>query len=119
MEQESSSIEYIISALSGLENDIDNLTSRVGDMKKRLIAYSNEEIEKLKQQIITIADKEAKKIIDDTKREAEEESSVIVKEADEILAKIKKNIDSSYGKAVERVVTLILSENPTILDAKS
>jgi len=35
-----SSVEQIIDALSSLETDLDNLNSRVNDMKKRIIAYS-------------------------------------------------------------------------------
>jgi F0F1-type ATP synthase membrane subunit b/b' len=80
-------------------------------MQKRLVAYSNEEIEKLNQQIIALANDEAKKIVDAAKAEAEKESSLIVAEADKNLAKIKESIDSSYDKAVDTIVNAILTIN--------
>ena len=111
MEQKTSSVEVIINALSELEKDMDNLNSRVEEMEKRLVAYSNEEIEKLNQQIVALANDEAKKIVDAAKAEAEKESSLIVAEADKNLAKIKESIDSSYDKAVDTIVNMILTIN--------
>jgi vacuolar-type H+-ATPase subunit H len=108
LEQKASSVEDIINALAELEKDMDNINSMVEEMRKRIIVYSDEEVEKLKQQIITIANDEAKKIIDGAKTEAETESSMIVKEADGRLADIKKNIDSSYYKAVDSIVMMVL-----------
>jgi hypothetical protein len=108
-EQKTSSVEDIINALSDLEKDMDNVNSKVEEMQKRLMTYSDEEIEKLNQQINAIADDEAKKIVDAAKAEAEKESSLIAAEADKNLAKIKKNIDSSYDKAVDAIVKMILT----------
>jgi vacuolar-type H+-ATPase subunit H len=107
----SSSVEVIINALSELEKDMDSLNSRVEEMEKRLVVYSNEEIEKLNQQIVALANDEAKKIVDAAKAEAEKESSLIVAEADKNLAKIKESIDSSYDKAVDTIVNMILTIN--------
>ena len=45
------------------------------EMKKRIMAHSNEEIERLKQQIIDLANQEAKKIVDSAKAEADSESN--------------------------------------------
>jgi F0F1-type ATP synthase membrane subunit b/b' len=59
------------------------------------MVYSNEEFDRLKQQIISIANDEAKKIIYSAKTEAEAESSVILEESDKTLGNIKKNIDNS------------------------
>lgn len=90
---------------------MDNLNSRVEEMEKRLVAYTNEEIEKLNQQIVALANDEAKKIVDAAKAEAEKESSLIVAEADKNLAKIKESIDSSYDKAVDTIVNMVLTIN--------
>jgi F0F1-type ATP synthase membrane subunit b/b' len=109
LEQKTSSVEDIINALSDLEKDMDNVNSKVEEMQKRLMTYSDEEIEKLNQQINAIANDEAKKIVDAAKAEAEKESSLIAAEADKNLAKIKKNIDSSYDKAVDAIVKIILT----------
>ncbi|MDQ3869266.1 MAG: hypothetical protein M3250_06890 [Thermoproteota archaeon] len=111
LEQKTSSVEGIINALSELEKDLDNVNSRIEEMEKRLMAYSEEEIDKLNQQIIALANEEAKKIIDAAKTEAERESSLIVNEGDNNIARIKKNIDAAYDKAVDTIVKMILTVN--------
>jgi hypothetical protein len=105
-----SSVEVIINALAELEKDIDNLNLKIEEMKKRMIIYSNEQIENLKQQTISIANEEAKKIIDIAKKEAENESSLIANEADKRLSDIKKNIDSALDRAVDNIVNIVLKE---------
>jgi vacuolar-type H+-ATPase subunit H len=113
LEQKASSVEDIINALAELEKDMDNLNSKVEEMRKHIIVYSDEEVEKLKQQVIIIANEEAKKIVDRAKTEAEIESSMIVKEADSRVGDIKKNINSSYSRAVESIVKIILGDTIT------
>ncbi|HZE78471.1 MAG TPA: hypothetical protein VE089_07985 [Nitrososphaeraceae archaeon] len=105
-----SAVEDIINALSELENDIDNLNAKAEEMRRHLMTYSNEEIEKLKQQVINAANDEAKRIMEIAKSEAEQESSMTSKETDKTLSDIKKNIDSSFNKAVENIVKIILGE---------
>jgi F0F1-type ATP synthase membrane subunit b/b' len=108
-----SAVESIVGALSELETDIDSLYSRVDEMKKRIMAHSNEEIEKLKQQIILLANEEAKKIVDKAKTEADAESADITKQAEKSLAVIKKNVDSSFDRAVDSIVKTVLGDTST------
>jgi len=105
-----SSVEVIINALAELEKDIDNLNLKIEEMKKRMMIYSNEQIENLKQQTISIANEEAKKIVDIAKKEAEDESALIAKDADKRLLDIKENIDSSLDRAVDNIVNMVLKE---------
>ena len=105
-----SSVEVIINALAELEKDMDNLNLKIEEMKKRMMLYSNEQIENLKQQTISIANEEAKKIVDIAKKEAEDESALIAKDADKRLSDIKKNIDSSLDRAVDNIVNMVLKE---------
>ena len=105
-----SSVEVIINALAELEKDIDNLNSKIEEMKKRILIYSNEQIENLKQQTISVANEEAKRIVDIAKKEAEDESSLITKESDNRLSDIKKNIDSTLDRAVDEIVNMVLRE---------
>ena len=79
-------------------------------MKKRIMAHSNEEIEKLKQQIILLANEEAKKIVDKAKAEADAESADISKQAEKSLAVIRKNVDSSFDRAVDSIVKTVLGD---------
>jgi F0F1-type ATP synthase membrane subunit b/b' len=82
-------------------------------MKKRIMAHSNEEIEKLKQQIILLANEEAKRIVDKAKAEADAESADITKQAEKSLAVIKKNVDSSFDRAVDSIVKTVLGDTTT------
>ena len=111
MGQKTSSVEGIINALAELEKDIDNVNSKAVEMEKRLMVYSDDEIEKLNQQIIALAGNEAKKIVDAAKAEADREASLIVEEGEREIARIKKNIDSSFNKAVDTVVKMVLTVN--------
>jgi vacuolar-type H+-ATPase subunit H len=103
------SVENVINALSELESDLDNLSNRTEEMKRRLVNSSHEQIELLKEKIINLANDEAKKIVDAARKEAELEASSILKASDKDLANIKKNIESSYDKAVDVAVKVILS----------
>jgi len=109
-----SSVEQIITALSSLETDLDNLNSRVIDMKKRIIAYSISEIEKQKQKVIAIANEDAKLIIDTARKEAENESAIIMTETEKLTATTKRNIDSSLTDAVDFVVKTISGQTDHI-----
>lgn len=116
MGQKTSSVEGIINALAELEKDIDNVNSKAVEMEKRLMVYSDEEIEKLNQQIIALAGNEAKKIVDAAKAEADREASLIVEEGEREIARIKKNIDSSFNKAVDTIVKMVLTVNDSSHD---
>lgn len=105
-----SAVEGIVNSLSELENEIDGLYLRVDEMKKRIMAHSNEEIDKLKQQVISLANEEAKRIVDAAKSEADAESADIAKQAEKSLSGIKKNIDSSFDKAVDSIVKAVLGD---------
>ena len=109
-----SAVETIVSALSELENDIDGMYGRVEEMRKRIIAHSDEEIENLKQQIITLANEEAKQIVDSTKAEAEAESEEIGEIGRANLANIRKNIKASFDATVDSIVQAVLGNTTTL-----
>lgn len=106
-----SAVDSIISALSQLETEIDGMNARVDEMKKRLMARSNEQVDKLRQQVIAVANEEAKRIVDSARAEAEAESSQIMKDAEKNLATIKKNIDASFDRAVDSIVRTVLGQD--------
>jgi vacuolar-type H+-ATPase subunit H len=110
-----SAVETIVTALSELENDIDGMYGRVEEMRRRIIAHSDEEIENLKQQIITLANEEAKQIVDSTKAEAEAESEEIGEIGRANLANIRKNIKASFDATVDSIVQAVLGDTTTTL----
>jgi vacuolar-type H+-ATPase subunit H len=109
-----SAVENIVSALSELENDIDGTYGRVEEMKRQIIAHSDEEIEKLKQQIITLANEEAKQIVDSARAEAEAESDEIGEIGRANLANIRKNIKASFDATVDSIVQAVLGNAATL-----
>jgi V/A-type H+-transporting ATPase subunit G/H len=116
-----SAVQTIVGALSGLETDIDGLYSRAEEMKRRMMAQSNEEVDKLKQQVIAMANEEAKRIVDTARAEADAESEKIGETGRVNVANLKKNINSSFDAAVDSVIRTVLGEitaNATTQPAK-
>jgi V/A-type H+/Na+-transporting ATPase subunit G/H len=105
-----SAVETIVSALSGLEDDIEKLYVTAEEMKKRLMAHSNEEVEKLKQLVIVMATEEAKKIVDSARAEAEAEAEKIGEQGRANTANLKKNINSMFAASVDSIVKTVLGD---------
>ncbi|HJU79262.1 MAG TPA: hypothetical protein VJ599_06850 [Nitrososphaeraceae archaeon] len=108
-----SSVEKIVSALSELENDIENLSVKVQDMKKRIVSTSDNEIAQLREKIIEVAKTESEKIISSAKQEAEEKSQKISAQAETNLSKLRENTKLSFDKSVKLVVDSVLNRNDT------
>lgn len=103
-----SKVSEIIKSLSQLENDLDSLGSRMGDMKKQIAIKTQGEIESLMEKTREMATKEAEVIITESKAEAEAESKKITEEGDAKLSALKSAVDSNFDGAVGSVVALIL-----------
>lgn len=108
-----SSVEKIITSLSELENDMESLSVRVQDMKKRIISTSDKEIAQLREKIIEVAKTESEKIISTAKQEAEEKSQKILEEAETNLTKLRENTKLSFDKSVKLVVDTVLNKAHT------
>jgi hypothetical protein len=104
-----SSVEKIVSVLSELERDIETLSIKVEDMKKRIFTNSDKEISQLREKIIEIANTESEKIISAAKQEAEEKSQRILAESETNLTKLRDNTKLSFDKSVKLVVDSILN----------
>ena len=74
------------------------------------MAQSNEEVDKLKQQVIAMANEDAKRIVDVARAEAEAESEKIGETGRVNVANLKKNINSSFDAAVDSVIRTVLGE---------
>jgi vacuolar-type H+-ATPase subunit H len=106
-----SSVEKIVNVLSELERDIETLSIKVEDMKKRIFTNSDKEISQLREKIIEIAKTESEKIISAAKQEAEEKSQRILTESETNLTKLRENTKLSFDKSVKLVVDSILNKN--------
>lgn len=104
-----SSVESIVNALSELESDIDNLSSKVDEMKKNLMVHSEQEISNIREKVIGIAKEQAGKITNNSKDEAEKESAKILEDTEQNLTKVRTNIESSFNKCVDIVLKSVFT----------
>ena len=103
-----SKVTGIIKSLNILEDDLDSLNSKVGDMKKQLFVKAQTEIDNLLEKTREIATKEAETIINASKEKATAESTKISQAGDAKLSEIQSNIDANFDEAVKHVVTTVL-----------
>ena len=80
-----SKVTGIIKSLNGLEDDLDSLTGKVGDMKKQLNVKTLSEIDTLLEKTREMATKEAEVMINAAKEKANSESAKIAQEGDCLL----------------------------------
>lgn len=106
-------VEKIITALSELEKDIDGLSIKVKEMKRRILTNSDKEISQLREKVIEVARSESEKIIATAKMEAEEKSQKILKDAEINFTKLKENTKLSFDKSVKLVVDSVLNKDDT------
>ncbi|NIP62595.1 MAG: hypothetical protein GWN01_03040 [Nitrosopumilaceae archaeon] len=103
-----SSVSGIIKALSDLENDLDNLNTKVADMKKQVSKKTQSEIDNLVEKTRVMATEEAEKVINSSKDKAKKESEKINQDSEAKLAEIQNKIDSNFDEAIEHVVSTVL-----------
>jgi len=103
-----SKVTGIIKSLNALEDDLDSLTSKVGDMKKQLTMKSQSEIDSLLEKTREMATKEAEVIINASKEKATVESAKIAQDGDAKLSELQSNIDTNFDEAVKHVVSTVL-----------
>ena len=103
-----SKVTGIIQSLNGLEDDLDSLTDKVGDMKKQLTVKTLGEIDTLLEKTREMAMKEAEVIINAAKEKANVESTGIIQEGDSQLTKIESNTNANFDDMVKHVVSTIL-----------
>ena len=103
-----SKVTGIIKSLNGLEDDLDSLTGKVGDMKKQLNVKTLSEIDTLLEKTREMATKEAEVMINEAKEKANSESAKIAQEGDSKLAEIESNVNANFDDMVKHVVSTIL-----------
>ena len=103
-----SKVTGIIKSLNALEDDLDSLNSKVGDMKKQLSVKAQTEIDNLLEKTREMATKEAEVTINTSKEKATAESAKIAQEGDAKLSEIQSSIDANFDEAVKHVVSTVL-----------
>ncbi|MDH3278473.1 MAG: conserved oligomeric Golgi complex subunit 6 [Nitrosopumilus sp.] len=103
-----SKVTGIIQSLTGLEDDLDSLNTKVSEMKKQLSMKAQTEIDKLLEKTKDMALKEAEVIINASREKANTESKRIAQDGEDKLSEIKSKIDSNFDEAVRHVVSTVL-----------
>jgi len=103
-----SKVTGIVKSLNILEDDLDFLNSKVGDMKKQLSVKAQTKIDNLLEKTREMATKEAEVIINASKEKASAESVKIAQQGDAKLSEIQSNIDANFDEAVKHVVSTVL-----------
>jgi len=103
-----SKVTGIIKTLNVLEDNLDSLTGKVGDMKKQLNVKTLTEIDTLLEKTREMATKEAEVIINAAKEKANTESAKIAQDGESKLAEIDSNVNSNFDDMVKHVVSTIL-----------
>ena len=103
-----SKVTGIIKTLNVLEDNLDSLTGKVGDMKKQLNVKTLAEIDTLLEKTREMATKEAEVIINAAKEKANTESAKIAQDGESKLAEIDSNVNSNFDDMVKHVVSTIL-----------
>ncbi|AJM91669.1 hypothetical protein [Nitrosopumilus piranensis] len=103
-----SKVTGIIKSLNVLEDKIDSLNSKVGDMKKQLSVKAQNEIDFLMEKTREMATKEAEVLINASKEKATAESAKIAQEGEAKLSEIQSKIDANFDEAVKHVVSTVL-----------
>ena len=103
-----SKVTGIIKTLNVLEDDLDSLTGKVGDMKKQLNVKNLTEIDTLLEKTREMATKEAEVIINAAKEKANTESAKIAQDGESKLSEIDSNVNSNFDDMVKHVVSTIL-----------
>ena len=103
-----SKVTGIIKTLNVLEDNLDSLTGKVGDMKKQLNVKTLSEIDTLLEKTREMVTKEAEVMINAAKEKANTESVKIAQEGDSKLAEIESNVNSNFDDMVKHVVSTIL-----------
>ena len=103
-----SKVTEIIKSLNTLEDDLDSLNVKVGDMKKQLSLKTQSSIDSLLEKTREMATKEAELMINASKEKATSESAKIAQEGEAKLTEIQSKIDANFNEAVKTVVSTVL-----------
>ena len=103
-----SKVTEIVKSLNVLEDDLDSLNGKVGDIKKQLVINTQSQIASLSEKTRQMAIKEAEVIINESKSKAEAESKEIIEDGKAKITEIKSSVDANFDSAVENAVLTIL-----------
>lgn len=103
-----SKVASIVSALSELEDKIDDLQGRTSEAEKAIAAKARSEAARLTKETREAASREAEDTIAAARARAESEAAEIAKKSEESLAQTKSKMDANFSRAVDAAVAAVL-----------
>jgi len=104
-----SKIQNAITVLSEMETRLDDLTSQVADLKRKLLNFAETESEKAKAEVIEQASKEAQDALDLARDSAQKEASSIVAKGTADTNELRAKITGKVSEAVNIIVSSVQS----------
>ncbi|HXQ92984.1 MAG TPA: hypothetical protein VN739_08260 [Nitrososphaerales archaeon] len=104
-----SKIQNAITVLSEMETRLDDLTSQVADLKRKLLNFAETESEKAKAEVIEQANKEAQDALDLARESAQKEASSIVTKGTADTNELRAKITGKVSDAVNIIVSSVQS----------
>ena len=104
-----STIQNAISSIAAMEKDLDDLSSQVAEMKKKLLAFAEQKADEANAEIIDKANKEAQAYLDSVKKDAEAEAEKIIQKGDKDTEALKKRVSGNISSAVDIIVKSVLT----------
>ena len=101
-------VAAIVSALSELEDKIDDLQGRTGEAEKAIAAKARSEAERLAEETREAASREAEGAIAAARAKAESEAAEIARKSEESLAQTRSKMDTNFSRAVDAAVAAVL-----------
>ncbi len=102
-------IQNAIAVLSEMESKMDELSSQVSEMKRKLVFFAESEAEETKNQIVDSARKEADQAIEAVRMAANKDAEEIRRKGDTEAGALRRRVASKLSKAVELVVNAVES----------
>ena len=108
-DKQASQIQLTVSSLSEMESKLDELSSQVADMKRRLLIFAEMLAEQAKSEILEDANKEAQAALESVRQLAQSEADEIVSKGKIETEALRKRISGRLSSAVEIIVKAIQS----------
>lgn len=108
--REGSEVEGVISTLHELEKELDEVKARGDEMRRRLSSLAQDEAEKVKEEVIELAQKGIEEELALVRREAEEKKRAILAESEGKVKELRARVEKASGEGISKVVKAVLGE---------
>jgi vacuolar-type H+-ATPase subunit H len=108
-DKHASQIQLAVSALAEMEGKLDELSSQVVDMKRRLLIFAETQADQAKAEIIEDANREAQAALESVRQSAQSEADEIVSRGSTETEALRKRISGKISSAAEIVVRAVQS----------